>query len=152
MVYWNERIIMFSENLWKVGFDSFMTIDNAGEKSLNMLSRKTRTKMQDLRRASSWKPKKEKQERLSILARSKSEGEPLLPEGKAPTPPIVPRKFEIFFYYSIMYTSPAYIMSGEKGLYGDWIHLVDFCHFYKGDNFYNFMFISYTSLLKMGLL
>lgn len=67
-----------------------MTLCDVADKSMKMLSRKTRTKMQDLRRASSWKPKKDK--RLSILARSKSEGEPMLPDGKASTPPIVPRK------------------------------------------------------------
>ena len=62
-----------------------------------MLSRKTRTKMQDLRRVSSWKPKKEKK---SILARSKSEGgsECCMPVDlrlPGPGPPMVPRKFVI---------------------------------------------------------
>lgn len=60
-----------------------------------MLSRKTRTKMQDLRRVSSWKPKKEKK---SVLARSKSEGgtEGCLPTVDmrlpGPGPPMVPSK------------------------------------------------------------
>lgn len=61
---------------------------------IEMLSRKSQTKMQDLRRVSSWKPKKEK--KLSMLARSKSEGpadDSVPPELKLPAPPIVPSKF-----------------------------------------------------------
>lgn len=60
---------------------------------IEMLSRKSQTKMQDLRRVSSWKPKKEK--KLSMLARSKSEGpadDNVPPELKLPAPPVVPSK------------------------------------------------------------
>ena len=81
-----------------------MTLNDAIKNSMNMLSRKTRTKMQDLRRASSWKPKKEKQQKLSVLARSQSEGEPMLPDGKAPTPPIVPSKC-CYIIVAVFYTS-----------------------------------------------
>lgn len=59
---------------------------------IEMLSRKSQTKMQDLRRVSSWKPKKEKK---SMLARSKSEGrsdDSLPPELRIPGPPMIPSK------------------------------------------------------------
>lgn len=56
--------------------------------------------MQDLRRVSSWKPKKEK--RLSILSRSKSDGgsaESLPTDLRlpGPGPPMIPRKFSLCF-------------------------------------------------------
>lgn len=38
-------------------------------------------------------------------------------------------------------------------LYGEWIHLVDFHHFYRGDNFYDFLcsFLDTESLQKRDL-